>query len=585
MKGQEGELRASAVVIEGPDGGKACLVACDVLMVERDVLDAAARRIAETTGIPFDAVLINATHTHHAAHDRDDPRLRARGGVHPPGRGEGRRRGGRGERPARAGDVPVPARRGVVGRQEQPPAPRRRHDLLGRARWPTPSGRPARSTPSCRSWPSSAPTAGPRPCCSTTRPTPSAPSGGAVRSPSFYGLAAQELEAERGGTFLFFEGASGSTHNLDLKAPEALTRIKAAVSDALDRRGGAARDPRRGPAQGDHAAGPDLRRGEGGRGGRRLLHQASAPAVPREDDRGSSARCARSWRPGRARSARPGCRRSWSATSPWWASRASSSPCSGARSSSARPTATRSSSSWPTTTSATSPTPRAYDRGGYQVWTGLHSYLEKGSGRGDRRRGGRPARRASPRGGPGPLTASTRTPPCPRCRRPRRHRRDTRDRERAPALDVAVGRRRPDVAAASPGRGLPRPLPRRPGRRAPDARGGTRGDAAGRPVADDRAGRGRAGGRQPRGLRLGRTRPALRGRDDAITPPPRPAAGSSGSKTATATAATSTPRSSPRASLTPTASCPGTAASSSPPRPTCCSSRTPTATARPTSAR
>jgi hypothetical protein len=55
-----------------------------------------------------------------------------------------------------------------------------------------------------------------------------------VRSPSFYGLAAQELEKERGGTFLFFEGASGSTHNLDLKAPEALLRIKAAVEVALD---------------------------------------------------------------------------------------------------------------------------------------------------------------------------------------------------------------------------------------------------------------------------------------------------------------------------------------------------------------
>ena len=38
------------------------------------------------------------------------------------------------------------------------------------------------------------------------------------RSPSFYGLAAQELEAEKGGTFLFLEGASGSTHNLSLPA-------------------------------------------------------------------------------------------------------------------------------------------------------------------------------------------------------------------------------------------------------------------------------------------------------------------------------------------------------------------------------
>ena len=34
------------------------------------------------------------------------------------------------------------------------------------------------------------------------------------RSPSFYGLAAQELETELGGVVGFLEGASGSTHNL-----------------------------------------------------------------------------------------------------------------------------------------------------------------------------------------------------------------------------------------------------------------------------------------------------------------------------------------------------------------------------------
>ena len=54
-----------------------------------------------------------------------------------------------------------------------------------------------------------------------------------VRSPSFYGLAAQELEKERGGTFLFFEGASGSTHNLDVPAAEATYRIRQAVAAAL----------------------------------------------------------------------------------------------------------------------------------------------------------------------------------------------------------------------------------------------------------------------------------------------------------------------------------------------------------------
>jgi len=55
------------------------------------------------------------------------------------------------------------------------------------------------------------------------------------RSPSFYGLASQELEDELGGKVCFLEGASGSTHNLSLAAPEMIIRIKQAVKDALDR--------------------------------------------------------------------------------------------------------------------------------------------------------------------------------------------------------------------------------------------------------------------------------------------------------------------------------------------------------------
>ncbi|MHC5543678.1 hypothetical protein ACYOEI_36090, partial [Singulisphaera rosea] len=51
--------------------------------------------------------------------------------------------------------------------------------------------------------------------------------------PSFYGLAAQGIEKEKGGTVIFFEGASGSTHNLDLNAKEATLRITQAVNDAL----------------------------------------------------------------------------------------------------------------------------------------------------------------------------------------------------------------------------------------------------------------------------------------------------------------------------------------------------------------
>jgi hypothetical protein len=53
------------------------------------------------------------------------------------------------------------------------------------------------------------------------------------RSPSFYGLAAQELEADLGGVVCFLEGASGSTHNLKLSCDEATKRIHSAVRDAL----------------------------------------------------------------------------------------------------------------------------------------------------------------------------------------------------------------------------------------------------------------------------------------------------------------------------------------------------------------
>ena len=150
--GQEGELRASAVVIEDPQGAKVALVACDVLMVKRDVLDRAARRIEQATGIPFDNILINATHTHHApttvtihGYRREEAFTQQVGDKAVEAAVAANER-------LDPGDDGLPARRGVVGRAEQPAAARRRDDLLGRARTTTPSGRPARSTPSCPVW-------------------------------------------------------------------------------------------------------------------------------------------------------------------------------------------------------------------------------------------------------------------------------------------------------------------------------------------------------------------------------------------------------------------------------------------------
>jgi neutral ceramidase len=233
-QGQEGQLRASAVVVEDPAGGEACLVACDVLMVERDILDEAARRIEEQTGIPFEHILINATHTHHApttvtihGYRREEAFTDQVGRKIVAAAVAAHRRRGPAEFLFRLG------REVTVGTNSR---------LLladGTVYWVGPRDDVVRPT---------GPFDPQLPVLAFRRPEGSLEAvlfnhsthtigtlAGAVRSPGFYGLAAQDLERERGGTFLFFEGASGSTHNLDVPPGEAKDRIKAAVADALDR--------------------------------------------------------------------------------------------------------------------------------------------------------------------------------------------------------------------------------------------------------------------------------------------------------------------------------------------------------------
>ena len=65
-QGQEGELRVVALVLEKPKQTKIAIVACDVLFVSRDLVDASLAEIERTTKIPASHVLVNATHTHHA---------------------------------------------------------------------------------------------------------------------------------------------------------------------------------------------------------------------------------------------------------------------------------------------------------------------------------------------------------------------------------------------------------------------------------------------------------------------------------------------------------------------------------------
>ena len=202
-------------------------------MIERDILDRAAHRIEKSTGIPFDHILINATHTHHAPTTVT---------VHGYEREEAFTR--------QVEDKIVQAAEEAARKLtpctflfrlgEESSVGKNSRLLLGDGTiyWVGPRDDAVRPT---------GPFDPELPVMAFRRndgkleavlfnhsthtigvKTPG------VRSPSFYGLAAQELEKERGGTVLFFEGASGSTHNLDVPTPEAITRIRQAVADALD---------------------------------------------------------------------------------------------------------------------------------------------------------------------------------------------------------------------------------------------------------------------------------------------------------------------------------------------------------------
>jgi hypothetical protein len=237
-QGQEGQFRAVAVVLEAPGPGpptKLALVACDVLFVTRDLIDPVVEEIGTACGIPPTHILVHATHTHHA------PSTAA---VHGYGRDE----------------VFCRALQRAVVR-----AVRTAHDRLADAEFSFWLGEESSVGQNSRQLLSDGTVYWVGPRDDFVRPTgpfdPELPvlafharrdrrlqalifnhsthtigtRRPGVRSPAFYGLAAQELESELGGTVCFLQGAAGSTHNLTLKADEMVLRMKAAVRNALGR--------------------------------------------------------------------------------------------------------------------------------------------------------------------------------------------------------------------------------------------------------------------------------------------------------------------------------------------------------------
>lgn len=237
VQGQEGELRATAVVVEKPGVATVAIVACDVLFTPRDLVDAALAEVEERLGIPAANVLVNATHTHSApsvtrvhGYDRE-PEFAARlqRGI------------------VRAIEAAAERRTDAdsqflfqLGEENTVGANSRQRLRDGSIYWIGPMdefvGPTGPFDPQLPVLAFRGPDNGLRAVLYNHSTHTIGARQGNVRSPSFYGLAAQELEAELGATVCFLEGASGSTHNITgIDTAEAVVRMKHAVRQALDR--------------------------------------------------------------------------------------------------------------------------------------------------------------------------------------------------------------------------------------------------------------------------------------------------------------------------------------------------------------
>jgi len=235
-KGQEGELRATAVVVEKPGAAKVAIVTCDVLWVTRAVVDAAAAEIEQAAGIPAANILVNATHTHHAPGTAPAHAF----GWSEKFTDEVRRGIVRSviEANARLGDAALHFQ---LGSEHTVGACSRLLLDDGNITWRSAFTEAGLKVQPTAPFDPQLPVLDFRNRDGSTRAlifnhsthTIGTRSGRDVRSPSFYGLAAQELEQQLGGVVSFVEGASGSTHNIrGVPVPVAIERMKAAVLEA-----------------------------------------------------------------------------------------------------------------------------------------------------------------------------------------------------------------------------------------------------------------------------------------------------------------------------------------------------------------
>lgn len=232
--GQEGELRSVAVVLEKPGSPQVAIVACDVLFVERDFLDPVLVEIEKTTGIVPNNVLINATHTHHApttstvhGYERDQRFVKNLQAAILQSVRQAQAKLADSEFVFKLSEEKTIGANSRVLMADNtiwwggPLDNYLRHTGPFDPQLPVLAFRGADQSLRGLIYNHSTHTIGSR------KP--------GVRSPSFYGLAAQELEGKLGCTVSFLEGASGSTHNITgVPVDEAIRRLKRTITEALE---------------------------------------------------------------------------------------------------------------------------------------------------------------------------------------------------------------------------------------------------------------------------------------------------------------------------------------------------------------
>ncbi|HPP52043.1 MAG TPA: hypothetical protein PK777_03755 [Thermoguttaceae bacterium] len=231
-KGQEGKLRALAVVLQKADQPPVAIVACDILIMAQDLLSPVFDQIERRCKIPASHVLVHATHTHHApstcrvhAYGPDERFCREVQKAIP-------------EAVAAAQARLAPSRFFYAKGEEKTIGQNSRLLLQdGAIFWIGPRNDVVRPT---------GPVDPDVPVLVFRSPEDKLQAmlfghsahtigglKGGVRSPAFYGLAAQSLEEQYGGIVGFLEGASGSTHRLDVSAADAYKRIRQVVEQTM----------------------------------------------------------------------------------------------------------------------------------------------------------------------------------------------------------------------------------------------------------------------------------------------------------------------------------------------------------------